>query len=92
MTSVPEDSWQAFVDSGQIHFTFFANGGEELPVSSLAVEGTSPSGSTLDLAPERFGPGHFVSTAELEPGEWQVRVTARTAEGEPLRGTFAVDV
>jgi hypothetical protein len=87
---------QAFVDSPaggakQVHFTFFAEDGSELPISSLVAEGTSPSGSSLDLAPERFGPGHFVSTADLEHGEWEVDITA-TIDGESLSGTFEVHV
>jgi hypothetical protein len=87
---------QAFVDSPaggepQVHFTFFAEDGTELPISSLVAEGVSPSGSPLDLAPERFGAGHFVSSADLEHGEWEVDITA-TTDGESLSGTFEIHV
>jgi hypothetical protein len=88
---------RAFVDSppngsAQMHFIFFEPDGTELSISSLSAEGISPSGSSSNLAPERFGPGHFVSTADLELGEWEVHVTASTGSGDRLTGTLEIHV
>jgi hypothetical protein len=87
---------RAFVDvpaggGPQMHFTFFAEDGTELPITSLVAEGVSPTGSSVGLAPERFGPGHFVSTADLEHGEWGVGITVST-DGEPFTETFEIHV
>jgi hypothetical protein len=87
---------RAFVDvpaggGRQIHFTFFAEDGTELEVTSLVAEGTSTAGASLDLAPARFGHGHFVSMAHIEPGEWKLEITA-TIDGEPVSESFEIHV
>src|SRR5215204_3734622 len=84
---------QTLVDSSsgatQVHFTFFDAGGDALAVKSVEVTGVSQDGEQVAIPVERFEPGHWAATVDLESGEWEFEVLGRTAGGEEI--TASVD-
>ncbi|GBC87620.1 hypothetical protein HRbin12_01635 [bacterium HR12] len=88
---------QALVDAraqgpAQVHLTFFDAKGGPLDVTSVTLEGISPSGSTLDIAVSKFETGHYAATTDLEPGLWEFKLDAITRDGEQIATTFGIDV
>jgi len=73
----------------QVHFTFFDAGGDALAVKSVEVTGVSQDGEQVAIPVERFEPGHWAATVDLESGEWEFEVLGRTAGGEEI--TASVD-
>ncbi len=61
-------------------------------MTSVTLEGISPSGSTLDIAVSKFETGHYAATTDLEPGLWEFKLDAITRDGEQIATTFGIDV
>lgn len=84
---------QGYVDPGvagvnQVHFTFFDDAGEEMPVETAPqMVAWRAGGDPVELAPERHSPGHFVASPELEAGRWRFEFVAGL-HGENVVGCF----
>ncbi len=87
-------SAQFYTDPGrpgrnEVHVTLFDTEGNELPVAGEVIMKASRSAEeSVTLEVRRFGPGHFVANAVLEPGKWRFDASATGDGGEPLRGCF----
>jgi nitrogen fixation protein FixH len=69
--------------------TYFDPQGNELPIAGeVAMRGSRGAEEPVSLEVRRFGPGHFVANAVVEPGKWRFDVTAASEGGEPLRACF----
>ena len=70
----------------EVHATYIAAAGGELPVPEPAQFTVARSGSAPTALPvRRLGPGHFVADAQLAPGDWELNVTATATDGQVLR-------
>jgi nitrogen fixation protein FixH len=90
--------------SNDVHATFFDASGAELPVSSAAISitpapvtgaatpepGTTPAPGAL--AVRLLEAGHFVGTATLEGGTWDVRIDATAPDGQSASAQLQVNV
>ncbi|MCU1463075.1 MAG: copper resistance protein CopC [Acidimicrobiales bacterium] len=95
-------SLQVYVDPGkagapinELHATFFAPDGNELPVDSVSVAATGPGTHTArPLTTRRLDPlGHFVSDLlDAGAGTWTFDVTATLPTGEQVQGHFAIPI
>ncbi|MGH2710204.1 MAG: copper resistance protein CopC [Actinomycetota bacterium] len=68
--------------SYEVHFTFIAPGGKEVPVKGLpSMTAWRPGTPPLSLEPIPLTRGHFIANAELEAGDWRFDGTATSAGG-----------
>lgn len=83
---------QALVDESggvaQMHLTFFNAEGGGLRVDSLSVTGVSPSSKATSIPVQRFEPGHYAASLELESGEWEFDVEGVAKDGTELSASF----
>jgi copper transport protein len=87
-------SVQAYVDPGtagpnQLHATAFDPQGNELPLHSVSLIAIPPSGSSVALQPQRFGPGHYAGNVPLTAGTWTFEIRALTDSGRTLDVRFS---
>ncbi len=68
----------------QVHFTFFDADGGALAVNAVEVTGVSHDGEEVPIPVERFEPGHWAATVDLESGDWEFQVHGHTAEGQEI--------
>lgn len=68
----------------QVHFTFFDADGGALAVKAVEVTGTSHDGEEVVVPVERFEPGHWAATVDLESGDWAFQVHGFTADGQEI--------
>ena len=68
----------------QVHFTFFDADGGALDVKSVEVTGVSHDGEEVAIPIERFEPGHWAATVDLESGDWEFQVNAHTPDGQEI--------
>jgi nitrogen fixation protein FixH len=85
---------QTYIDPGRVgantvHFTFFATGGSEQPISSAKATATGPSKRTSPLPLIRFDAGHFVANTTLVDGRWTFAIDAVTRDGRSVTGYFS---
>lgn len=90
-------SVQGFVDPGEpganeVHFTFFDDMGGELPISEATIAATAEGEHPHEPEARRLGPGHFVASADLEPGTWAFAVEATTEDGTALSAEFEEEI
>ena len=90
-------SVQAYVDpdrpgASQLHITAYGANGTELPLSSIDVEATPPSGPTEALEATRLSSGHFVAPVELDVGSWRFAIVAEPKSGTELQATFDQEI
>ena len=90
-------SVQSYADPGtaganELHYTAFDAKGTELPIVSVTLAATSPSGATRTLEPRRLSSGHFVFDATLTAGRWRFDAVARAKDGSSLRVVWGVTV
>jgi hypothetical protein len=71
----------------QLHFTFFDADGGALTVKQVEVTGVSHDGEEVAIPVQRFEPGHWATTADLDPGVWEFDVHAHTTDGEDISAT-----
>jgi copper transport protein len=88
---------QTYVDPGHpginnVHFTFFAPGGQEEAIASAQASATDPQGSHVPVKLSRFDKGHFVANIQLTPGRWTFSVTAKTRSGVSVTGHFGQQI
>jgi len=68
----------------QVHFTFFDADGGALAVKAVAVTGVSHNGEEVAIPVERFEPGHWAATVDLESGDWELQVDGHTPDGQEI--------
>jgi hypothetical protein len=68
----------------QVHFTFFDADGGALAVEGVEVTGVSHDGQEIPIQVERFEPGHWAATVDLESGDWEFQVHGHTADGQEI--------
>jgi hypothetical protein len=68
----------------QVHFTFFDSDGGALAVKTVEVIGVSHDGEEVTIPVERFEPGHWAATVDLESGDWEFQVHGHTADGQEI--------
>lgn len=68
----------------QVHFTFFDADGGALAVEEVEVTGVSHDGEEVTIPVERFEPGHWAATVDLESGDWEFEVRGHTADGQEI--------
>lgn len=84
---------QGYVDPGEtgfneVHITFFDDEGNELDVTEEpAITALARGGEPVNLVVRRFGPGHFIGDAQLDPGAYRFDVALRTGD-EQIRTCF----
>ncbi len=77
----------------EVHATFIDASGQELPVPRpISITADRPGGAGRALPVRRFGPGHFIGDAQLEPGEWRLEFVGADAGGTPLEADLTVRV
>jgi hypothetical protein len=76
----------------QVHFTFFDADGGALVVKAVEVTGVSHDGEEATIPVERFEPGHWAATVDLESGDWEFQVHGHTADGEEIATHFEATV
>ncbi len=76
----------------EVHVTAFSPSGDELPLAGATVTATGPDARDQTLEVRRFGPGHFVTDADLEPGRWDFLAVLQTEDGRELTVDFPTDV
>jgi len=84
---------QVLVDEGEqlslMHLTFFNDEGTALDVTSALVLATpTDGGDAIQVPTQEFEPGHYVTTVDLEPGEWTFEVSGNAGEGGDFDTTF----
>jgi len=84
---------QAYNDPGspgpnQLHLTAFDAAGQELPLAEATIVATPGDGPTQVLETQRFGPGHFVASAELTAGPWHFDLAATAKDGTALVASY----
>jgi hypothetical protein len=84
---------QVLVDEGEqlslMHLTFFNDEGTALDVTSALVLATpTEGGDAIQVPTQEFEPGHYVTTLDLEPGEWTFEVSGNAGEGGDFDTTF----
>ena len=75
----------------QVHLTFFDADGSALPVRSVEVTGVH-HGEEVTIPFDRFEPGHWATTADLESGEWAFQVHAHAPDDEEISATVEATV
>jgi copper transport protein len=90
-------SVQSYADPGtpgpnQLHYTAFDASGNELPISSITVTATPPSGGAHQLTPRRLSAGHFVFDVTLSTGRWSFDSVAAAEDGTTVHVTWGVTV
>jgi copper transport protein len=74
-----------------LHGTFIDERGRELELARAPEITLSRPGEIPRSRPAlREGPGHFLSDADLGPGEWHLEIVATTRAGEVLRARLTV--
>jgi copper transport protein len=70
----------------EVHATFLAANGQELPVPALITMTVAPGsgGPARRLPVRRFGPGHFIGDARLGAGAWHVEFAGAAKDGTVL--------
>ena len=68
----------------QVHLTFFDSDGGALAVKAVEVIGVSHDGEEVTIPVERFEPGHWAATVDLESGDWEFQVHGHTADGQEI--------
>lgn len=86
----------AYLDPGrpglnEVHATFIAANGQELPVPRLiTIAAGRPGQAVRPLPVRRFGPGHFIGDAQLGPGTWHIEYSGIARDGSALRAYLDV--
>jgi len=75
----------------QVHLTFFDADGNALRVKSVEVTGVH-DGNEVAIPFERFEPGHWATTADLESGEWEFQVHGHAPDGREISTTVEATV
>jgi nitrogen fixation protein FixH len=76
-----------------VHFTFVNPDGREWSIrEEPTFVARPPGGEPQVLDPRRFGKGHFLAPAELQPGRWRFDGSAQTPEGQLYSGCFEQEV
>ena len=70
--------------STQVHFTFFDADGGALAVRAVEITGVSHDGEEVAIPVERFEPGHWAATVDLESGDWEFQVHGQTRDGQEI--------
>jgi copper transport protein len=79
-------------DRYEVHFTFIAPDGKELPVQgSPSITAWQPGASAQTLEPIPLTRGHFIANATLAPGAWRFDGGAQSADGSST-GCFEEDL
>lgn len=69
-------------DRYEVHFTFIAPNGKEVPVDGPpAITAWHPGSPAQSLEPIPLTRGHFIANATLEPGSWRFDGAAESANG-----------
>ena len=76
----------------QLHFTFFDAEGGALTVKHVEVVGVSHDGEQVAIPVQRFEPGHWATTVDLESGPWEFEVHGQTPDGEQITATAEATV
>ena len=84
---------QAYVDPGTpgndvVHFTFFQESGDELPIRAATGTSVPPGGSAGPMPLLRLDRGHFVANTTLRAGRWRFLIQATTARGAAVTAYF----
>jgi len=80
----------AYLDPGrpgfnEVHATFIAPNGQELPVPRMITITTARAGQAAQPLPvRRFGPGHFIGDAQLTRGTWRIEYSGTAQDGTVL--------
>jgi copper transport protein len=80
----------AYLDPGrpgfnELHATYIAASGQELPVPSPITIAIGRPGQPLQTVPvRRFGPGHFIGDARLGSGAWRIEYSGAAQDGTVL--------
>lgn len=80
----------AYLDPGrqgfnEVHATFIAPNGQELPVPRMITIAAGRAGQTAQPLPvRRFGPGHFIGDAQLTRGTWRIEYSGTAQDGTVL--------
>jgi copper transport protein len=77
---------------GQIHISTYSPFEALVPSDRLVVTTAVPGQPPRQLPVRRLGPSRFVAAAELERGELEIGVVARTRGGVRLRGVFKLQI
>ncbi|MGH2758630.1 MAG: CopD family protein [Actinomycetota bacterium] len=90
---VPGGSVQGYGDPGsagrnEVHFTFFDEAGEELPMDDDPVIAAFGDRASPRLSVRRFSAGHFVAGGRLDEGVWVFEFVGSTEDGERLNVCF----
>ena len=90
-------SVQSYADPGtpgpnELHYTAFDPSGNELPISSITLAATPPSGPARELDPRRLSAGHFVADVTLTAGRWSFDSIAAAKDGSTVHVTWEVNV
>jgi copper transport protein len=92
---------QGYIDPGEpgkneLHFTYFDASGTELDLAdSFAVTALRLDGERTDptsLRARRLSSGHFVASAQLQPGRWRFDAASSTEDGERARACFEEEI
>jgi hypothetical protein len=76
----------------EVHFTFIAPSGKEVPVQGLpSITAWRPGAQALTLEAIPLTRGHFIAEATLDPGAWRFDGTA-TSGGGSSSGCFEEDL
>jgi putative copper export protein/nitrogen fixation protein FixH len=87
-------SLQTYVDPAmpgrinQVHFTFFQQSGNELPIASATASATPSGGPMAPLKLIRFDAGHFVANQTLADGTWRFEIQAIARNGRVIDAYF----
>ena len=86
---------QTYVDPGkpgynEVHFTFFDQKGNELPIpSNPKITAWRPGAEPQALEVRRFSAGHFIASGKLTAARWRFESEAAPrGANEPLRACF----
>jgi hypothetical protein len=92
-------SMQGYIDPARagpntVHFTFFQQSGNELPIASATAMEILPSGDVRPLELIRFDKGHFVANVDLQAGMWTflIDATPEAGGGAPVSAHFAQNI
>ena len=76
--------------SNDFHVTYFDAGGNELPVSSIAISAGPSSGPTRALTVRTLEPGHVVATLEVGTGPETFVIVGTAPGGATLRAQLTI--
>jgi copper transport protein len=69
----------------EIHATYIAANGQELPVPRPVTIAIGRPGQPLQAVPvRRFGPGHFIGDARMAAGPWRIEYSGTAQDGTVL--------